>query len=538
MTSSVLMLKKINLSTDISKLNKSLSMTKEKKHNNNVLDHITSTTIFTSEIGFPFINNIVGMHALIINHITSLDQPVIYLIVLTCSVIDATLHYTLLFDVYKKAIGLPLDLDDNEIHTLKNDLIELNYTLMLFLNTENPTSEKWDEIVNSYTNIIAKKESLTNQTGFRKFAVFFMLTIILGIFIALRISGGYFILSHLIFSLGLTTIMLSPPGMIIMWSLIALYAFEGYQTRKNSIADFFTPLKTTAFDELEKNYSLLNQKISNVNNIDFDLAIDINQINAHTCSYLPINQLKIVGLFISEIGFPLINDFIGMNLLLIDHAAFLAKGFIYLISAILSYIDLTVFYAQIFPVLKNSIGLVNESTQEIKESRMQLRSLNEIADKLLVMHDDAEYELKLNQFFEHYKEISKLKDASSQEMIVKKCIEGALLSVFVALRVSGGYFILTNFYITLGITAFSLTPIGLGITWALIALYAYRGFGTRKTAITDLLYPLRMKEFNALEKKHNQLKLCVPGSMFHKNVHSDPININDTNTFKKAAFIA
>ena len=64
----------------IKNLNNKLPPAKEKIPDNSILYQATSTTVFISEIGLPFINNLVGMHRLITDHITLIGQPVIYLI--------------------------------------------------------------------------------------------------------------------------------------------------------------------------------------------------------------------------------------------------------------------------------------------------------------------------------------------------------------------------------------------------------------------------------------------------------------------------
>ncbi len=510
----------------IKNLNNKLPPAKEKIPDNSILYQATSTTVFISEIGLPFINNLVGMHRLITDHITLIGQPVIYLIAILCSNVEAILHYALLFDVYKKAIGL----DNNKIQTLENEFVLLNQTLIKLLAEEKPTQEELNELETSFKRIMKQKDGLIQKTKFRKFVIFCLLVLLLGIFAALRASGGYFILIHFFSTVGLTAFSLTPVGMIIMWSLIALFAFEGYQTRKGATSELLNPLQEKEFDNLEETYRLFKEKCSEEQDIDGKktpgIEIKIEEFHA-ACQCLSIYDLKLIALFTSEIGFPLLNDFIGMTLLLTDHAAFLEQSTIYFISVIVSIIDLTVFYAQIFPVLKTSVGLSSVSTQEITEAREQLRLLNEIADKLLQLEADKNFQSNLVQFIRYYDEIITFKNIALEETIGKKFIQGVLLGVFVALRISGGYFILTNFFLALGATTFALSPMGLGITWGLIALYAYRGFGTRKTAITDLLCPLAMGEFGALEKKHAELKIkaCTPRSLFHTKELNVSVNV-------------
>ena len=218
---------------------------------------------------------------------------------------------------------------------------------------------------------------------------------------------------------------------------------------------------------------------------------------------------KLAYIIIWEIGTPLISGFVGMHTLLFDYF-FKSKVLIYVTAGVLSIIDSIVHYALMINVYKQILGiptiLLDATVNGIR--RKQLKSIKIILSNIL---DPEYYNTIAEEEYKKYAELLKLlinyiNDSTSEYIktwwrkLWEILLQILIFTVFVALRISGGYFIVTKFFLAIALPAtFATSWVGITILIVVIFSYVLSGILTRKESLHKFI-------ISSAEEQHEQLK--------------------------------
>ncbi len=480
-------------------------------------DSLKKIDVFFSEIGLPGVGNFVGVSLLLTDFSSFLHlDPSVWIVCLLAAIlvsIDSLVHYLLMFNTYKTAVGVPspVIVDDAKTKREKLNFLNKNVTNLSELEQEKlkkfSRSSHFANLKKNYDEMMEEEENATSKANFYKWAL-------LSVFMFLRVGGGYLPLlkfyqlvwggSFVLFS----TVSLSLS--IICVTLLISYAISGYLTRKSAISDHACPLPKQNFVDLKENFQKLNPYIDPDSHTPARLNTS-EEIEKAISGLLPTpkeasytDSISLSWMTISEGVIPLLNGFLSMYALLnkaisffitLENLTNLEIIFIYSFAIVFAIFDAIVNFALMLPVYKQALGFSSESApDDIKIKKEQLTLFNEDMTELLKKEEiDSEVFEKMNKRY--------------QELLTpawKEYLRESLLFVLTTLRAGNGIFTIANVSLFFGIT---LPVWGQAILLVYVAKSAYNAYVTRKTAVSDLLGILPKQEYVEMESNFQLLKL-------------------------------